>query len=68
MTGNFEKEFAVPPEIGKLVPGRSPQGDAAEDERPGIVGQRLGTIFTLLMDETDRLQLFQPARANANLR
>jgi hypothetical protein len=68
MTGNLEKEFAVPLEIGKLVLGRLPEGDAAEDEGPGIIGQRLGTILTLFMNETDRLQLFQLARANANLR
>jgi hypothetical protein len=37
LTGNFEKELAVPPEIGELVSWRWPERDAAENERAGIV-------------------------------
>jgi len=41
MGGQMEKELAVVPGVGELISRWSSQRDAAENERPGIVGELL---------------------------
>ena len=57
MSRDFEREAAVTPCVNELAAQRSAQGNAAEDEGPGIKTQFLPAELALLADEMDGFEL-----------
>ena len=58
---DFQEETAIASGEGKLVAGWTAQWDAAENELPGVEGEVLLANLSLLADEVDGFQVFQPA-------
>jgi hypothetical protein len=57
MSHDFERERAVTPCVNELPAGRPAQGNAAEDEGPGIEAQLLSAELALLTNEMNSSQL-----------
>jgi hypothetical protein len=61
MSRDFEREAAVTPCVNELAARRPAQGNAAEDEGPGIETQVLPAELALLADEMDSFELLEAA-------
>jgi len=66
MSRDFEREAAVTSSVNELAARRPAQGNAAEDEGPGIETQVLPAELALLTDEMDRLELFEAAASDSD--
>ena len=64
MSGDFERKSAVTPCVNELAARRPAQGNAAEDEGPGIETQVLPAELALLADEMDSFELLEAAAMN----
>ncbi len=58
MTNNVKEEFSVPALVHKLVFGKRTQRNATEHEWPGIEGNFLFPLLTVLANELNGLQAF----------
>ena len=61
MTGNVEKEFTIASGEGELIFWWAAEWNATEHERASIEGKLLLAVFSFLADETNGLELFEPA-------
>ena len=66
MSRDFEREAAVTPCVNELAAGRPAQGNAAEDEGPGIETQVLPAELALLADEMDSFELLEAAASDSD--
>jgi len=66
MSRDFEREAAVTPCVNELAARRPAQGDAAEDEGPGIEAQVLPAELALLADEMDSFELLEAAARDSD--
>ena len=57
MTCDLQKELSVVPGVNELVPRRATEGDAAQNERAGIVGELLVAVVTFFSDNGDRFEM-----------
>jgi hypothetical protein len=67
VSSDFEREPAVTPSVNELAAGRPAQGNAAENERPGIKAQVLSAELALLANEMDGLEFLESPLGEANL-
>ena len=61
MRDDIEGEIPVAPGVSELVCRRSPQRDATEDERAGVVGEFLFAVSAFLAHEADGIEFFDLA-------
>ena len=61
VTGDAEEEFPVTSGEGQLVLRWAAEWNATEHERASIEGKLLLAVFSFLADETNGLELFEPA-------
>jgi hypothetical protein len=66
MSRDFEREAAVTPCVNELAARRPAQGDAAEDEGPGIEAQFLPAELALLANEVNGFQLRKAAPGDSD--
>ena len=64
MSGDFERKSAVTPCVNELAARRPAQGNAAEDEGPGIETQVLSAELAVLADEMDGFELLEAAASD----
>jgi hypothetical protein len=55
---DIESKFAIAPGVSQLMRWGSPQGNAAEDEESGVVGDLLLAIPAFLVHEANGIELF----------
>jgi hypothetical protein len=60
MGGDFQDEIAIAPSVDELVFRWLAQREAAQDEGPGIVTDLLRAMFSLVPDELNGVELFEP--------
>ena len=63
--GEIPAEAAVAPSVNEFAAGRSAQGNAAEDEGPGIEAQVLPAELALLANEVDGFELLEATDADS---
>jgi hypothetical protein len=66
MSRDFEREAAVTPCVNELAARRPAQGNAAEDEGPGIEAQVLPAELALLANEVNSFQLREAAARDSD--
>jgi hypothetical protein len=66
MRRDFEKESAITPSVNESSARRSAQGNAAEDEGPGIKAQVLPAELALLANEVNSFQLLEAAPGDSD--
>ena len=59
MPDDVKSKFAVASGVSQLVRWGPPQGDAAKDERSGMVGKLLIAVSALLAHEADCIELLE---------
>jgi len=47
VSGYFKKELSVPASVKKLAGGKPPDGESAQNERPGTESKRLDRLIAL---------------------
>jgi hypothetical protein len=60
MCCDFQEEIAVAPDVDELVFGWLTQREAAENEGARIVTDLLPAMFSLVPDELNGVELFEP--------
>jgi hypothetical protein len=66
MSRDFKREATVTPCVNELAARRPAQGNAAEDEGPGIETQVLPAELALLADEMDSFELLEAAASDSD--
>jgi len=66
MSRDVEREAAVTVSVNELAATRPAQGNAAEDEGPGIETQVLPAELALLADEMDSFELSEAAASESD--
>ena len=59
MRCDMQEELATMARVHQLGPRRSPQGEPAKHEGPGVEGQRVLTILSLFANKMDGIELFE---------
>ncbi len=67
MSRDFEREAAFAASVDELVCRRLAQGQAAKDERSGVISEVLLVLLTLLADHLDGLEFLESLLRDSNL-